>query len=81
MNKAEWALKHGAEFPYDDDSDKPKPATDWAHAAARGVIADLTGRKGVGNELEEIDAEIRIEVIETLSDIIRTAHEIVGEPS
>ncbi len=46
--EAHIALEHGAMFPYDasdewneKDEREPLPAKDWAHAAARGVIADL----------------------------------------
>ena len=53
MSKAESKLTFGDRFPYDapddwwaDDSENTKtpPPSDWAHRAARGVLADLTDR-------------------------------------
>ncbi|MGF6996846.1 hypothetical protein P3T25_005221 [Paraburkholderia sp. GAS32] len=52
----------------------PPPALDWAHAAARGILEDLRGRSGVGNELEALDEDVRTELVESVADIIRTAH-------
>jgi hypothetical protein len=71
--KALRKLEHGAAFPYDGDSDNPTPATDWAHAAARGVLANLLDRGGVGNALEDLDEELRDEIVSELSLIIRLA--------
>jgi hypothetical protein len=63
----EFALKHGADFPFDapegwgePDWEKrdPLPPKDWAHAAARGVLADITDRRGVRQALDDVDHEI-----------------------
>lgn len=52
------------------------PAKDFAHLAARAVIADLLGRKGIRYELEAIENDdIRHEIINSLSDVIRSAKE------
>ncbi|MFN7817836.1 MAG: hypothetical protein ACK5OQ_16525 [Burkholderiales bacterium] len=50
------------------------PAKDWAHAAARGVLADLSDRRGIKWELEKVDHEVRAEMTESLAEIIRLAH-------
>jgi len=74
---AQSKINQGSQFPYDrpDDDDTPAvPATDWAHVAARGILADLTGRAGIGNELEQYDEEIRNEIITSAAEIIRLAH-------
>jgi hypothetical protein len=71
--KALMQLKHGAAFPYDGDSDNPTQAMDWAHAAARGVLANLLDRSGIGNELEQLDEGIRDEIVEEVAEIIRVA--------
>ncbi|RMT37171.1 hypothetical protein ALP50_200248 [Pseudomonas syringae pv. spinaceae] len=71
---AKSSLEMGAEFPYD-DSDTPSPAVDWAHAAARGVLADLGDRRGVGQELEQVDDETRVELVQAVAEIIRLAHQ------
>ncbi|WP_449122204.1 hypothetical protein [Pseudomonas viridiflava] len=72
---AKSSLEMGAEFPYDDDNDTPSPAVDWAHAAARGVLADLGDRRGVGQELEQVDDETRVELVQAVAEIIRLAHQ------
>jgi hypothetical protein len=68
-------INHGLEFPYDNayDIDGAKPVKDWAHAAARGILADLTDRRGVKHELNGVDNDVRVELVETLADIIREA--------
>ena len=62
-------LEHGAKFPYDGDG----PAIDWAHAAARGVLADLCDRRGVKHELREVDDDVRVELVASIAAIIRAA--------
>lgn len=72
---AKSKLEMGEQFPYDDNGESPSPATDWAHSAARGVLADLEGRRGVGQELEQVDNETRVELVQALAGIIRLAHQ------
>jgi len=80
MNAKELArfwLEHGSKFPYDrPDSErkKAKPAKDWAHVAARGILADLSDRRGIRNELEKCDEDVRMELVKSLARIIRLAH-------
>lgn len=75
------ALQHGAQFPYDGGEDfwnskvPAPPATDWAHAAARGVLADLSDRRGIRHELEAVDYDVREELTQSLAAIIRAAQE------
>jgi len=80
-------IDHGAQFPFDapdswwdGDGLNPPAATDWAHAAARGVIANLQDRGGIGNELErsKVDEETRVEVVNSLAEIIRAAARTVA---
>jgi hypothetical protein len=73
QTKALKHLQHGASSPFDGDIDNPTPAVDWAHAAARGVLANLLGRRGVGDELEQLDQELRDEIVEEVAEIIRVA--------
>ena len=80
MSKAKHSLKHGAEFPYDasddwwaGDGSNPPAAKDWAHSAARGVLADLNDRSGIKSVLEDIEECVRVELVETLAEIIRAA--------
>jgi len=82
MNGAKHSLKHGNEFPFDapdtwwngDGKNPPKP-TDWAHSAARGIIADLQDRRGIKQELHEgsIEESVRSEIVNALAEIIRLA--------
>ncbi|MBC9968848.1 hypothetical protein [Ralstonia insidiosa] len=79
-HEAKRKLERGAKFPYDapdswwrDDGESPPAATDWAHAAARGILADLKGRSGVDDALQNVDEETRMEIVQSIADIIRTA--------
>lgn len=75
-------LSRGNAFPYDAKDEwwgtNPTPPTppvvDWAHSAARGVIADLTDRGGIKYAFNDIDEDIRIEIVQSLAEIIRLAH-------
>ena len=81
MDLALYALRHGAEHPYDapdtwrekDAAEPPPMAVDWAHAAARGILADLNGRRGIKWELAEVEEETRVELTASLAAIIRIA--------
>lgn len=77
---AKSRLERGATYPYDASDEwwnggalNPPPATDWAHAAARGVLADLQDRRGVKNGFVDIDEDVRAEMVRSLAEIIRTA--------
>lgn len=80
MNAKFW-LEHGGKFPYDatDEwsdkypADPPPMPSDWAHSAARGILANLTDRRGVFPS--EVDEKTRIEIVATLAEIIRAAEE------
>lgn len=82
MESSKRVLEHGAQYPYDGGADfwegrtpTPPPATDWAHAAARGVLADLLDRSGINRALndEQIDRETRAEIVQSMAEIIRLA--------
>lgn len=73
---AEIRLEQGARYPYDapDAEDAPaSAAADWAHLAARGVVADLKDRRAIKWGFDNIDEAIRASLIADLADIIRTA--------
>ena len=74
---AQIRLESGAKYPYDHDGDSSepvRPAKDWAEAATRGVLSDLSDRRGIKWELEKVDQETRIELVASLAEIIRLAH-------
>ena len=74
---AKRALEYGAKHPYDRPDEYEDgvtfPAVDWAHAAARGVLADLLDRGGIKHELDHVEEDIRKEIVESLAAIIREA--------
>jgi hypothetical protein len=79
------SLDRGDRRPFDapdalydlDPGQVPPPATDWAHRAARGVIADLQGRSGIKHQLDPSSTaeDTRAELVETVAAIIRAAHD------
>lgn len=67
-------LRMGEEFPYDiTDDGSFVPASDWAVSAARGVLADLRDRAGIKWGFDNIDHDIRVEIVTSLAAIIRLA--------
>jgi hypothetical protein len=79
VEMAAFNLRHGNKYPYDapdawweQSGDSEPPASiDWAQRAARGVVADLKGRGGIKHGFEQIDEEIRTEIIASIAQIIR----------
>lgn len=80
---ARTQIAHGNAFPFDAsdawwndaaEQRRPKP-TDWAHSAARGIIASLQDRAGIKHGLStvRIDEATRAEIVGTLAEIIREA--------
>jgi hypothetical protein len=65
---AAQTLASGAEYPYDN-----RAPVDPAHRAALGVLDELSGRGGIGNELEGVDQETRTGIVDALAEIIRVA--------
>ncbi|PAL20200.1 hypothetical protein [Sphingopyxis sp. GW247-27LB] len=85
VNVAQITLAHGAKWPFDapdtwwqDDGENPPPPTDWAHAAARGVLSDLNDRRGIKQGFLGLDEDIRAEIVSSLAAIIRVAAEQQG---
>jgi len=81
------SLEHGGEYPYDatdawwhacDDTEPPSPK-DMAHAAARGIIADLKDRRGIKNGFERVDEETRKQIVERMAEIVRQAIRAFGK--
>lgn len=68
-NSAARTLARGLRHPYDD-----REPVDAAHRAALGVIAELKGRGGLDSVLDDLDAELRREIVDNLAEIIRLAH-------
>lgn len=68
-----WTLNHGLEFPYMEISQEDLVKKDWAVKAVFGILADLTDRRGVKQELNNVDEDVRGEMVESLAAIIRLA--------
>lgn len=86
MSDAERSLKLGADFPYDASDEwwrqkkwpGPTPSVDWAQAAARGILADLTDRGGIKHGFDDVDEQTRVEIVMALAAIIRLARATKG---
>lgn len=76
-------LARGADYPFDGPSEwydieqprPPLPPFDWAHAAARGILADLNDRSGIKHGFIGISEDVRAEIIGSLAAIIREAYQ------
>lgn len=87
--KSQQCINHGAQFPYDGGQEfwegsrhrVPPPATNWAHAAARGIFADLTDRRGLRNVLASISHDVVSEMVQSVTDIILTAERTMRAPT
>ena len=81
MNDAQIALKLGDEYPYElNPGDNPKPP-DWAHRAARGIMADMNDRRGIKWEVQKVDMDTRKDMVAALAAIIRLAHSEANDKS
>lgn len=69
MNATQTFLAHGLHHPYDG-----RVPADVAHRAAVGVLAVLGGRCGIGDELEQIDDEVKSEITDAVTAVIREAY-------
>lgn len=79
----DFYLSFGDRFPYDAGEDfwrgfnpadtTPPLPTDWAHRAARGIIANLDDQKSISLAHRDIDHETRAELVQAVAEIIRTA--------
>lgn len=85
MTDAEAKLKFGHKYPFDlgdklpDGSYPPFDWGDWATYAARGVVAELEGRHTIKHGFENVDEQTRLEIIKSISDIIRYAPQFYSE--
>jgi len=57
----------------DDAKGFPEPK-DWAVVAARVVISNLRDRCGIKNGFMRVDEQTRVEIVNTMADLIREVH-------
>jgi hypothetical protein len=74
---AKQSVQHGKLFPFDACdawwaaySNTPPPSRDWMHLAIRGILADLKDRRGIKQAFVGIDENTRIEIVNSLIEII-----------
>ena len=79
-------ISHGNKFPYDAKDSwwrggkrSEISPIDWAHSAARGILADLQDRRGIKWQFDGLDEDIREEIVETISGIIRLASKEIDQ--
>lgn len=53
---------------------KKAKAHNWASVAAQNILSDLSGRSGIGNELDACDDGIKQEIAKSIEAIIDKAH-------
>jgi len=81
VSDAKRKIEIGSAFPYDAPDAwwwvaTPRPAlppSDWAHAAARGVMEELQGRVGIKHIFEDVEEDVRVDIVESIAAIIRAA--------
>ena len=71
MDVAKFNIESGKEFPYNG-----RLPVDKAEEAALGILCDLCDRRGIKQELRNVDTDVREEIVCALADIIR---EVYGE--
>jgi len=79
----QFTINHGNKYPYDAPDawwkeggvEQPPEPTDWAHRAARGILADMSDRRGIKRGFEDLPEDIRCEIVDTIAKIIRFADE------
>lgn len=69
------SLQLGEKYPYDGEG----KSKDWTHLAARGILADLQDRRGIKQEFYQGDEDVRKEIIQTISDIIKEAYKTTNK--
>lgn len=67
-------FKAGQEHPYDaNDNGRARKPKDWAVKAARGVLDNLCDRRDIKRGFEQVDHDVRKEIVDSLAEIIRIA--------
>lgn len=67
-DRARHDLEFGCKYPY-----HGKPPKDWAESAALAICASLCDRRGIKQEMRDLDQEVTEEIVESFAAIIRVA--------
>lgn len=70
MDRAKEAIRIGCKFPFDESG---KPIT-WQRAAVLGILCDLTDRRGIKHGFNDLDDDIKNEIVDSLTKIVEEAH-------
>lgn len=74
MTSEEIYFKSGNKYPYDaSDKGRARKPKDWAVKAARGVLDNLCDRRDIKRGFEQVDHDVRKEIVDSLAEIIRIA--------
>jgi len=73
--EAALAIDQGLRAPYDGDTN----VTVWAHMAALGVMHEMQRRSGLGDVLDELDDDLRKELVDKVKRIITQASSIASQ--
>ncbi len=74
-NSAQSNYEYGKKYPYDTPNQEEREQSDWADWAARGVVSDLCDRRSIKWGFQEVDEDIRKEIVSSLAAIIRYSAE------
>ena len=64
----ELAYEDAVKYPYDENY---KGEEDLCRLIARAVLGDLWGRSGIGNVMDEVDIDTRLDILSDITAIIR----------
>lgn len=72
-------VQWGCAAPYDVTDDKPYTGGDPARMAVLGVLDDLCDRRGIRHPLGDLDPQVRVEIVESLAEIVRAAFDMADQ--
>ena len=71
----QWQIDHtiqrGEQYPFDTSDNQH-----WSFKAARTILADLQDRGGIKHGFNDIDEDIRDEIVESLATYIVACHKL-----
>jgi len=71
-----YTIDRGIKYPYD-----TLPNQSWEYIAARTILADLKDRSGIKQGFNDVDEDIRNEVVKSMASYILACHTQFKEQS